>query len=215
MNAAEIVEQLESYTRRPEQAEASRSVGILVRRLAEGLPIPPSEAAMLLGWRESDLDTRLALLPLRAERDDNGCIVGAGLTLRPTRHQFVIDGKRLYVWCALDALIFPAVLGRTANVTSRCVSTGRTVSMTVSPKGILASDPVEAVVSVVPPGKNSMDVRQSFCVHVNFFVSAAAARTWSSERHDAVVLSLQEAFGLANKMAQSFGRPGSCGPQTC
>ena len=215
MNATEIAGQLESHAAQPEQAEFTRSVGALVRRLAEGLPIAPSEAATLLGWRESDLDARLALLPLRVERDDKGCIVGAGLTLRPTRHQFVIDGKRLYTWCALDGLIFPILLGRTAYVTSPCVSTGRMVSVTVSPEGILAADPPEAVLSVVPPERNSTDIRESFCVHVNFFASTEAARTWSAERKDAAVLSLQEAFGLANNMAQSFGKPGSCGQQTC
>jgi alkylmercury lyase len=215
MDATRIAGQLESHAAQPEQAEFTRSVGALVRRLAQGLPIAPSEAATLLGWREADLETRLALLPLRVERDDKGCIVGAGLTLRPTRHRFVIDGKRLYTWCALDALIFPILLGRTAQVTSPCASTGRIVSVTVSPEGILAADPPEAVVSVVPPERNSTDIRQSFCVHVNFFASAEAARTWSSEREDAAVMSLQEAFSLAHNMAQSFGRPESCGPQTC
>jgi alkylmercury lyase len=206
MNAAEIARQVES-------CEGTGAMGALATRLVEGLPIPPREAAILLGLQESDLDTRLALLPFRVDKDDKGFIVGAGLTLLPTRHQCVIDGRRLYTWCALDGLIFPILLGRTAHVTSPCAATGRTVTVTVSPDGLLAADPPEAVVSVVPLKKNVKDLRQSFCLHVNFFASAEAARSWISEHEDAAVLSLQDAFGLANNMAQSFGKRVPCG--TC
>lgn len=54
------------------------------------------------------------------ETDVQGHIVGSGLTLRPTPHRFTIDGRQLYTWCALDTLIFPAVLGQVATVEAPC-----------------------------------------------------------------------------------------------
>lgn len=113
-------------------------VGVLIRRLANGTPISRIEAATLIGCSESDLDPNLARLPFRVELDEQGRIVGAGLTLRPTPHQFVIDGKQLYT---IDMLMFAVLLGRTAHVISPCASTGHQVSITVSPEGILAANP--------------------------------------------------------------------------
>jgi len=217
MNAAELMQQVTSLLTSPGRADLTRLLGDLIARIADGVPITRGAAANLVGCDESDLDAHLAGLPLRVELDDSGRIVGAGLTLRPTRHRFDLDGKRLFTWCALDALIFPVVLGRTAEVSSPCAATGHPVSVTVSPEGILAASPSTAVVSVVAPEANSTDVRQSFCVHVNFFESAEAAQSWSGERPDAAVLSLSEAFDLAASMAKSFGQPGAkaCGPETC
>jgi hypothetical protein len=57
----------------------------------------------------------LARLP-DTEYDETGRIIGYGITLDPTPHRFEVDGRRLYTWCALDTLIFPAVLCRAARV---------------------------------------------------------------------------------------------------
>lgn len=111
--------------------------------------------------------------------------------------------------------MFAVLLGQTAQVTSPCAVTGHAVSVTVSPEGILAVNPPEAVVSVVAPPANDMDIRQSFCVHVNFFESPDAAQSWSSQRKNATVLSLPEAFALARNMARSFNKAESCCVATC
>jgi alkylmercury lyase len=58
------------------------------------------------------------------ETDEQGRIVGSGLTLRPTPHRFALDGRQLYTWCALDTLIFPVVLGQGATVESPCHGAG-------------------------------------------------------------------------------------------
>jgi len=59
----------------------------------------------------------LASLP-SIELDTQGRLIGMGITLNPTPHRFDVEGIHLYTWCALDTLIFPALIGRTANVTS-------------------------------------------------------------------------------------------------
>ena len=49
------------------------------------------------------------------EVDQAGNIVGWGLSLVPTPHQFHLGESILSIWRALDALAFPALLGRTAE----------------------------------------------------------------------------------------------------
>lgn len=88
MQTTEVTQQVTSYF-----APSSLAiVGALIRRLAYGTPITRIEAATLVGCTESNLDTHVAQLPFRMELDDEGRIVGAGLTLRPTPHEFVVDG---------------------------------------------------------------------------------------------------------------------------
>ncbi|MBB4517474.1 hypothetical protein GGD68_006277 [Paraburkholderia fungorum] len=71
-----------------------------------------------------------------AKWDDDGNVVGYGLTLRETPHTFEVDGRLLYTWCAFDTLFFPALIDRTAHVVSRCAATGVPVSLTVTPEAI-------------------------------------------------------------------------------
>jgi alkylmercury lyase len=210
MNSAQMAQQIAAHFASPEHADHTRILGLLVRRLADGAPIGRAEAARLLGCDETELNERVDRLPVRVEQDDQGRIVGAVLTQRPTRHEFVMEGRRLYTWCALDLLIFPVLLGRSARVSSPCGATGRTVSITISPHGVLSADPAEAVVSVVTPAKDSRDLRQSFCVHVNFFASREAAHAWTLEHPGAAVLDLQQAFVLAQQLARSFDLKETC-----
>jgi alkylmercury lyase len=179
-----------------------RVAGTMLRRLAEGRPIPVSEGASILGCREDELDARLAEMRICAERDDQGAIVGAGLSLRPTRHRFTIGDNELFTWCALDTLAFPLVLDRTALVESSCAATGRSISLTVSPHGLSNVDPPDAVVSVVVPGRDACnDVRQAFCAHSNFFASADAAGPWARENAAGTILTLDNAFAMACRLA--------------
>src|SRR5947208_4613511 len=67
----------------------------LLTLLAEGKPVPKGALARALGRAERDVVTLLAQIP-SLEFDDAGDIVGAGLSLLPTLHLFVIDGHRLY-----------------------------------------------------------------------------------------------------------------------
>jgi alkylmercury lyase len=174
----------------------------MVRCLAEGRALSRSEAAALLGCREADVDVRLAEMGICAERDDHGAIVGAGLSLRPTRHQFNLDGKRLFTWCALDTFVFSLVLDRTAFVTSTCPATGRAISLRVSSRGLSEVNPSETVLSVIVPTGEACDVRESFCTHSNFFISPSAAKSWVREHSTGAILNLDEGFELARRIAR-------------
>src|SRR5438128_10203248 len=129
--ANDLAQQLSSSLNAPGTSGVFRA---LLTLLAEGMPVRKGAVARALGRPEWDVVDLLAQIP-SLEFDDAGDIVGAGLSLRPTMHLFEIGGRRLYTWCALDTLIFPAMLGRTARVTSPCAATGASVALSSAQKG--------------------------------------------------------------------------------
>ena len=104
----------------------------LLRLLSRGKPVTIAELAAAAG----DLIDRVQRAVAGwndTEYDEEGRIVGWGLTLRATPYRFNIDGKQLYTWCALDTLFFPAVIGRPARAESPCAATGIPIRLTVDP----------------------------------------------------------------------------------
>ncbi len=184
----------------------------IIRLAAGGLPTA-SELATDLQWPVERVASLLDGLP-SIERDDRGRIVGAGLTTRETQHSFEIDGRKLFTWCALDALIFPIVIGSTARVSSPCAATAAPVTLEVTPDAVRSVEPEAAVVSIAIAGNASCDVRRAFCDHVHFFASEAAAAEWRRRYPDGAVMPIADAFVLARSLAAHvFAAPtrGCCG----
>lgn len=181
----------------------------LLRELAKGSPVSKDALAQSLGWPADRVAAVLELTP-GTEYDDNGNVIGYGISLRKTQHAFEVDGQRLYTWCALDTLIFPAVIGKTARVASHCPQTGEPILLTVAPEDVQGLDPVSAVVSLVMPGTSS-DIRSTFCCHVHFFAGAAAGETWGSRHPGSEIVSVAEAFrlgrGIARQLSEWQARP--------
>lgn len=158
---------------------------------------------------EIETSSRLALETVReslkawkdTEYDDEGRLVGLGLTLRPTEHRFLIEGRELYTWCALDTLIFPGILGVRAEVKSACHATGSPIQFEVGPEGVRRLDPESAMVSLVVPG-DMASIRSSFCRQVHFFASQDAARTWIGEHPGGSVVSVAEAHRMGLALAK-------------
>lgn len=113
-------------------------------------------------------------------------------------HHFEVDGKGLYTWCAWDALFIPQLIGKTAQVQSRCAETGRPIRLRVTPEAVLDPSPAEAVLSFITPeaAKVQEDVVRHFCRYVHFFASPEAGRQWVSRHPDTFLLSVPEAFAL-------------------
>ena len=111
-------------------------------RFAKRVDLPVSAA--------SELFSSLAAMGMQS--DEGGNIVGAALTARETPHRVHLKERKLYAWCALDTLFIPGLVGETAYVRSTCPVSGSEVSLTVSPRGVDASEPAGAALSVVLPG---------------------------------------------------------------
>jgi len=170
----------------------------LLRELAKGRPVSQTTLAKSLDWPAQQVNAVLERTT-STEYDSDGNIVGYVLTLRETSHIFEIDGRRLYAWCALDTLMFPALIGQTARVSSHCAATGAPVSLTVSPNEIRDIAPTDAAVSLVLP-QETADIRQSFCCHVHFFASVVTAKDWASKHQGVEIVSVQDAFRLGQEL---------------
>lgn len=170
----------------------------LLRLLVAGEPVPMTDLAREAGRSEEATRTALAATP-ETEYDDEGRIVGQGLTLRPTRHRFTVDGEELYTWCALDTLIFPVVIGRAAMIESTSPTSGGTVRVTATPTGVTAVEPASAVVSLVNP-EDLSSIRSSFCNQVHYFTSAEDAQPWLTAHPGGEVRPVTDAYRLAKEL---------------
>ncbi len=166
----------------------------LLRLLAEGEPVSIGALAAAAGMPLDDVKQRLAAVP-DTEYDEQGRIVGHGLTLRPTRHRFTVAGEELYTWCALDTLIFPAILGASASIESTSPVSGEPIRARVTPTGATSVEPATAVVSLVNP-ENLASIRSSFCNEVHYFTSGEDAAPWLAEHPGAEIVPVAEAHQL-------------------
>ena len=177
----------------------------LLRLIAEGNPVSVGQLVATLHLSHDDVTSALGKLR-NVEFDRDGNIVGAGITLNPTRHRFQVNGRRLFTWCAMDTLIFPKILNQTAHVVSTCPATGITIRLTVAPSGVERLEPTSAVVSLPKLFEACCDVRADFCNQVHFFSSSDAASAWLSERPGAMLLSIENAWRIGGVLAGSLSR---------
>lgn len=185
---------------RPELTDADQQVWLtLYRLLGEGEPVSPEQLAAATELSEGDIETRLQKWP-GVYRDDEGRIVGFwGLTVvEMPPHEIILEGRKLWAWCAWDTLFLPERLGTTLDVESRCPTTGEKISLRVAPQGVISVEPREVVVSILEPtGPFDADVIASFCHYIHFFVDAQAGEKWTSAHPGTYLISLEEAFELA------------------
>ena len=174
----------------------------LLRLLAQGEPVTIDQLATATGRSTTEVRQALAAAP-DTEYDNAGRIVGSGITLNPTPHRFEIDGKQLYTWCALDTLVFPAILGKPATVSSPCHATGELVRVQVTPAGVTSVDPATAVVSLVTPN-DCCEVRSTFCNQVHFFSSREAALPWLAEHPGTSVVPVAAAYRLGRPVIDTL-----------
>ena len=174
----------------------------LLHLLADGRPVTAADLARSTGRSEPDVQQALSRQG-DLETDEQGRVVGYGLTLRPTAHTFEVCGRQLHTWCALDTLMFPRLLGVTARVESSCRTTGSPVRLTAAADGVSDVEPPGAVVSIVTADAPT-SLRAAFCDQVHFFVDGAAAAPWLADHPGASVVPVAEAHRLAQPLAQAL-----------
>jgi len=163
-----------------------------VRLLAMGAPVSTAQLADAAGVAVADLADAPAAKDI--EYDDEGRVVGWGLTLIPTRHAFLVDGRELYTWCAADTLLFPAIIGSRARVESRCPTTDVVICLTVDPRdGVTDLWPANAVISI-PGDLDAARLRDSCCSPGHFFADAQAAGDWIAQYPTGTVLPVADAY---------------------
>jgi alkylmercury lyase len=181
-------------------AEQRRLLVAALRELAGGQPVDPQRLAALAGV---GVEQAVALLrQAAAEWDQSGTrLVGFGLTSTPTRHRFQVHGHPLWTWCAVDALLFPVLIGAPAQTTSPCAATGDLVRIKATPTGVERVDPAGAVVSIVTPAVDLAEVRQAVCAAQNLYRDADAAAAWQAAHPQALLLPVAKGFGLFRRAA--------------
>ena len=170
--------------------------------LARGKPASPEEIAAASSKSPEEVRAALDRFP-SAEWDEQGRVVGLGLSLRPTPHRLGLEGRTLFAWCALDALLFPVLLGRPASIESPCRGTGDPVRIGVRPAGIEAVEPPSAVVSIVA-ARDLANIRSVGCNNTHFFSSPEAATRWLKRHPEATIVPAEDAFRLGRLIAEGL-----------
>jgi alkylmercury lyase len=176
----------------------------ILRGLAEtGQPLAPTHLAHRLHMSHEHVMAHLARVA-DTEFDEEGQIVGWGITLVPTQHQFWVQGHALFTWCAFDTVLFPPLLGLCAQVQSPCAISGQSIRFRAKPEGIEELTPTTAVLSLILPAARCDCVRETFCQQSLFFQSEQAASTFLNGHPDVVLLSLEEAALVAQAIASTW-----------
>jgi alkylmercury lyase len=173
----------------------------IVQVLAEtGQPLAPEHLASRLQMSQEQVVAHLTRVP-DPEFDAQGNIVGWGITLIPTQHQFWVRGHALFTWCAFDTLLFPPLLQVQAHIQSACSVSGQPITFVATPKGVVDLLPATSVLSLIEPSARCDCVRGTFCQQSLFFHTQAAALPWMASHPEAVLLSIQEAATLGQMTA--------------
>lgn len=101
----------------------------------------------------------------RAELDDDGRVVGIhGLTLRPTRHSFTVEGRDHQTWCAFDAIGIPAALRVGAVAHTDCPACHRAIHIRID-QGV--PEPSETVLWI--PTTAEAHLMADFCASADLY----------------------------------------------
>lgn len=171
----------------------------LLRELATGQPLEPGRLATVAGVPlERTLDF---LRQTPAEWDARGeRVLGFGLTSIPTPHRYQTQGRALWVWCAVDALMFPVMIGAPALIQSPCAATGDPVTVELTPASVRRVEPAGAVVGYFLPAiPDPANVRKDVCDQNNFYRSAEDASAWQAGHPAGRPLPVAEMFDVLRR----------------
>ncbi len=176
-NIQQIIDKImtEVYENLVPEPEQQHIINQMLRLLANGSPVKPSEVATHIQISPDKVTSTLR--KFGAEFDKEGNILGLGLTLVTTPHIYNVYGHRLYTWCAADALIFPVILQQTAQIESSDPVTGKKIRIHVTPDRVEKVVPKSAVVSFTK-NIDITNIRGTVCNNVNFFSSPETAAVW-------------------------------------
>jgi alkylmercury lyase len=180
-------------------AEAALRNGINL--LANGQPVSPEALAAVMGIPLKDACSYIDLARSTGLEVENGAVVGAVLTLRPTPYRFHVRGNDLYTWCGFDALFLPIMLGEPAQVASTCPVTGTPIRLTVQADGTVSDvTPGTVVVGIVgeqiTASCSVVGPDSAICSQMPFFVSREAGERWRADHPGVAIVDLNDARSI-------------------
>ena len=181
-----------------------RLIPASIRLLAEGEPVSPARIAEVSGVPLDQAEAALRGVG-DIEWTADGRIEGFGLTRRPTPHRMRIGDADLYTWCAMDTLIFAALLERPVQIESPDGATGAPLRLETDGRRVIAADRPSIVVSwFFDP--DATGLRASICQFGHFFASRESAAAWAEKYPQGGVLTLDEAMDASRSLvAEMFG----------
>lgn len=194
---AAIASELAAATPRLSEHE-QRLFLALYRLLAAGQPVDSSALAETARLPVETVRAALERLP-GLYTDARQRVIGFwGLSIRPMPHQMTVNGQTFYAWCAWDTLFLPELLAATAEIQSRCPTTGRHIALTVDGTQVTSHDPPETLLSFVHREQPfDADTIRTFCHYVHFFANPDAAAEWTAQRAGTFTLSLADGSEIA------------------
>ncbi len=182
-------------------AQTQRMVVAMFRLLAEGQPVSPARFADAVQIPVEVVEQIVATVPPGAlDRDDDGNIVAfSGLTLKETDHRMEIGGKALYGWCAFDTLFLSALLGESAEITSKDPVSGEAIQFKFGPGGYEGSSEVVMSILEASPEEMRNNVRAAFCHNVYFFGNSDSAARYAQDRPGLAMVPMSDAIAFARQ----------------
>jgi alkylmercury lyase len=170
--------------------------------LADARPVTAEALAAATGEPVAHIKAYIEAAAGHGYEVEDGALVGAALTLRPTRHRFLVRGHDLYTWCGFDALFLPIMLGERAEVASTCPITGTDITLTVEADGTpSAASPESTVVSIVSHDVTSCCTttgpQSDICTQMPLFASRQAGERWQAGHPGVGIVDLHDAREIA------------------
>lgn len=186
-----------------------------INLLADGKPVTPQAAAAATGLSLEEVEAYIENARRKGVEVEDGAVVGAALTLRPTGHRFRVRGNDLYTWCGFDALFLPVMLGERAEVASTCPVTETEIRLTVEPDGTVSTvTPSTVVVGIVGEEITSCcsaaGPHSEICTQMPFFASREAGEHWLVDHPGVAVVDLSD----AREIARAYVQEGCCSTRT-
>jgi alkylmercury lyase len=170
----------------------------LYRLLAAGEPVDATVLAHAVDMDRDEVERAMAGWGGLFTDEQRRVIGFLGLSIRPMPHRLTVARRTLYAWCAFDTLFLPELLGATAEVESRCPTTGEQITLTVSGTEVSNLRPEATVLSYLHKDERlDQHVINTFCHFIHFFANPAAADEWTAQHSGTFTIEVTDGSEIA------------------